>query len=72
MTSAEVTETLGSPNIVNTDQRRREVWICDKIATDRAYSVNSGGVSALILGAGGSLSGLGGAGATSDAGASSI
>jgi hypothetical protein len=61
MTSAEVTETLGSPNIVNTDQRRREVWICDKIATDRAYSVNSGGVSALILGAGGGLGGLGGA-----------
>ena len=72
MTSAEVTETLGSPNIVNTDQRRREVWICDKIATDRAYSANSGGVSALILGAGGGLGGLDGAGATSGGGASSI
>ena len=67
-------ETLGSSNIVNTDERRREVWICDKIATDWAYSANSGGVSALILGAGGGLGGLGGlggAGATSGAGASS-
>ena len=72
MTSAKVAETLGSPNIVNTDQRRREVWICDKIATDRAYSANSGGVSAWFLGAGGGLGGLGGAGATSGAGASSI
>lgn len=71
MTSAEVAETLGSPNIVTTDEQRREVWIYDKIATDRAYSASSGGVSALFLGAGGGVGGLGGAGANSGAGASS-
>ena len=56
MSSAEVVEVLGSPNMVTTDEKRREVWIYDKIATDRAYSASSGGVSALILGgdAGGS------------------
>ncbi len=71
MTSAEVAETLGSPNIVTTDEQRREVWIYDKIATDRAYSSSSGGVSALFLGAGGGVGGLGAGGASSRAGASS-
>ena len=56
MTNAEVVEVLGSPNMVTTDEKRREVWVYDKIATDHAYSTSSGGVSALILGglAGGS------------------
>jgi outer membrane protein assembly factor BamE (lipoprotein component of BamABCDE complex) len=56
MSSAEVVEVLGSPNMVTTDENRREVWVYDKIATDHAYSTSSGGVSALILGglAGGS------------------
>ena len=51
MSSAEVAQVLGSPNIVSTDEQRREVWIYDKIATDRAQSSSSGGVSILILGA---------------------
>lgn len=51
MSSAEVAQVLGSPNIVSTDEERREVWIYDKIATDRAQSSSSGGVSILILGA---------------------
>lgn len=56
MSSAEVVEVLGSPNMVSTDEKRREVWVYDKIATDHAYSTSSGGISALILGgnAGGS------------------
>ena len=49
MSGAEVAQTLGSPNIVSTDEERREVWIYDKIATDRAYSSSSGGVNALSL-----------------------
>lgn len=49
MTSADVVEALGSPNIVTTDEKRREVWVYDKIATEHAYSTTSGGVSALIL-----------------------
>jgi hypothetical protein len=36
MSSADVAQALGSPNIVSTDEERREVWIYDKIATDRA------------------------------------
>lgn len=51
MSGAEVAQMLGSPNIVSTDEQRREVWIYDKIATDRAQSSSSGGVSILILGA---------------------
>jgi outer membrane protein assembly factor BamE (lipoprotein component of BamABCDE complex) len=57
MSGAEVAQVLGSPNIVSTDEERREVWIYDKIATDRAYSSSSGGVNALILGFGGSSAG---------------
>lgn len=53
MSGADVAQALGSPNIVSTDEERREVWIYDKIATDRAYSSSSGGVNALILGFGG-------------------
>ena len=64
MSSAEVVEVLGSPNMVTTDENRREVWVYDKIATEHAYSTSSGGVSALILGglAGGDGAVGGGAG----------
>ncbi len=34
MSSAEVIEALGSPNVVTTDEQRREVWVYDKIATE--------------------------------------
>ncbi len=57
MSGAEVAGVLGSPNIVSTDEERREVWIYDKIATDSAYSSSSGGVAALILGGSGSVGG---------------
>ena len=43
----EVAEILGSPNIVTTDEERREVWIYDKISSDVVYS-ESGGGSGLI------------------------
>ena len=71
MTGAEVAEVLGSPNIVTTDAERREVWMYDKISTDRAYSTSSGGVSALFLGFGSNSAGLGGVGGNRGAGASS-
>jgi outer membrane protein assembly factor BamE (lipoprotein component of BamABCDE complex) len=71
MSGAEVAQALGSPNIVTTDEERREVWIYDKISTDRVYSTSSGGLSALILGAGGGAAGgIGGSGSAS-AGAAS-
>lgn len=49
MSGAEVATALGSPNIVTTDEQRREVWIYDKISTQKAFSRSSGGVSALVL-----------------------
>lgn len=56
MTSADVVQILGSPNMVTTDEQRRENWVYDKIATETAYSTSQGGVSALVFG------GIGGAG----------
>ena len=75
MTNAQVIEVLGSPNMVTTDEKRREVWVYDKVATEHAYSTSTGGLSALILGgvAGGSGAGGGGVGGStsSSAGATS-
>jgi outer membrane protein assembly factor BamE (lipoprotein component of BamABCDE complex) len=52
MSGAEVAQTLGSPNIVTTDEQGREVWIYDKIATEASYSTSSGGVGAVGAAAG--------------------
>ncbi len=71
MSGAEVAQALGSPNIVSTDEERREVWIYDKIATDQAYSASRGGINALILGFGGDVAGGGGIGASGSSGAAS-
>lgn len=75
MTSAQVVEALGAPNMVTTDDRRRESWVYDKIATETAYSSTAGGVNALIFGGGpagaGLLGGAGSAGVSSSAGARS-
>ncbi|MFC0408681.1 hypothetical protein [Roseomonas elaeocarpi] len=55
MSSAEVVEVLGAPNVVSTDDQRRENWVYDRIATQTVYSGSSGGVNALFLaGVGGS------------------
>lgn len=60
MSGADVVQVLGSPNIVSTDDQRREVWVYDKISTDTAYSTSSGGVNALVFGShGGALFGGG-------------
>jgi len=71
MSGAQVAEVLGSPNIVSTDEERQEAWIYDKIATDHAYSESRGGVSALILGWGGSVAGAASGNVSASAGASS-
>ncbi len=71
MSGADVAQVLGSPNIVTTDEERREVWIYDKIATDRVYSTSSGGVGALILGIGGNTAIAAGGSGSSNAGAAS-
>lgn len=75
MTSAEVVQVLGAPNLVSTDENRRENWVYDKISTETIYSSSSGGVNALVLGGGliGSAAAGGGVGAgySSGAGANS-
>lgn len=57
MTNAAVAEVLGAPNMVTTDEQRRETWVYDKVATDKVYSTSSGGVNAIIFGGGGSSAG---------------
>ena len=53
MSSADVIAVLGSPNIVTTDDLRRESWVYDKIATTASYSRSEGGVFLLLGGVGG-------------------
>lgn len=50
MSGSDVVGVLGSPNMVTSDEQRREVWVYDKISTERAYSADSGGIATLILG----------------------
>jgi hypothetical protein len=50
MSSADVVGVLGSPNMVTTDELRREVWVYDKVATESVSSGSSGGVNALFFG----------------------
>jgi outer membrane protein assembly factor BamE (lipoprotein component of BamABCDE complex) len=64
MSGAEVVEVLGSPNIVSTDEKGREVWVYDRISTDTVRSSSSGGILALIFG----TQGGGGGGALGHAG----
>jgi outer membrane protein assembly factor BamE (lipoprotein component of BamABCDE complex) len=71
MSGAQVAEVLGSPNIVSTDEQRREVWIYDKFATDAAYSKSSGGIASLLVGIGSVLGGAGAASYSEKSGASS-
>jgi outer membrane protein assembly factor BamE (lipoprotein component of BamABCDE complex) len=75
MSSAAVVEVLGSPNIVSTDDKRREVWVYDKVSTTSVHSSSQGGISTLLLGGvltGGAILGGGlGASSGSSAGAAS-
>jgi outer membrane protein assembly factor BamE (lipoprotein component of BamABCDE complex) len=50
MSGADVASVLGAPNLVTSDEERRETWVYDKISTERAYSADSGGISTLVLG----------------------
>lgn len=55
MSAAEVAEKLGSPNVVTTDEERREVWIYDKIATEVLYSESGAGLKFLTSGNSGGM-----------------
>jgi outer membrane protein assembly factor BamE (lipoprotein component of BamABCDE complex) len=50
MSAAQVAELLGSPNIVTTDEKRREVWIYDKVSTDRVDTSSSAYGTLIIIG----------------------
>jgi outer membrane protein assembly factor BamE (lipoprotein component of BamABCDE complex) len=72
MSSAQVAEILGSPNVVSTDENRREVWIYDKVSTEAVYSASTGGIPSLFIGlANGASAATGGAMVTQSAGAAS-
>ncbi len=53
MNSADVVAALGSPNMVTTDDQRREVWVYDKISTEVSYSQSGGYASIIVAGGGG-------------------
>ncbi len=50
MPASDVASILGSPNIVTTDEQRREVWIYDKVSSNRVDTRNSVGGSIIIFG----------------------
>jgi len=56
MSSAKVIQILGSPNVVTTDEERREVWVYDKIATEIVYSDSDAGIKFLTIGTSGAVS----------------
>ncbi len=56
MSSADVAQILGAPNVVSTDEERREVWIYDKLATDVVYSTSNAGIKFLTVGSSGAVS----------------
>ncbi|MEI7880659.1 MAG: hypothetical protein WCI95_07260 [bacterium] len=50
LSGSEVAEILGSPNIVSTDEKRREIWIYDKVSSSRVDTANSFAGGLIILG----------------------
>jgi outer membrane protein assembly factor BamE (lipoprotein component of BamABCDE complex) len=50
MDAASVIEALGSPNIVTTDDKRREVWVYDKVSTERVDSSRSDHATLILIG----------------------
>jgi outer membrane protein assembly factor BamE (lipoprotein component of BamABCDE complex) len=50
LSSAAVIEVLGSPNIVTTDDQRREVWVYDKVSTEHMDASTSSYGTLIILG----------------------
>ncbi len=73
LSGAEVAEILGTPNVVTTDEERREVWIYDRVSTQTAFSNSSGSAAASVFGipslSRGFLAGAGTASVSGSAGA---
>ena len=68
MSGADVATVLGAPNIVTTDEQRREVWVYDKVATEVVSSASGLSFSPFIL-ATGSIIGAGSGTISQSAGA---
>ncbi len=49
MSSAGVIEALGSPNVITTDEKRREVWVYDRVSSSDVRS-SSGGSLIIVFG----------------------
>jgi len=71
MSTSDVVEVLGSPNMVTTDDQRRESWIYDKVSTEKVYSTSSGGLGLIFGGIGGAVGGATGGSYSNSAGAAS-
>ena len=52
MSSADVVEVLGSPNMITTDSKHRETWVYDRVSTTVQSSNSGSGVWVLLFGAG--------------------
>lgn len=50
MTSADVVEVLGTPNMVTSDANHCETWVYDKISTEVSSSSSNSGVWFLLIG----------------------
>ena len=57
MSGAAVLSTLGSPNIVSTDDNRHEIWVYDRVSTEYVYSNSGTGIISLLGAASGSVAG---------------
>jgi len=68
MSGADVVALLGAPNIVTSDEQRREVWVYDKVASEVISSASGLGLSPFILFTG-SISGAGSGTISQSAGA---
>ncbi len=51
LSSTDVVEILGSPNMITTDDQRREAWVYDKVSTSISSEGSSSGVWLLVFGA---------------------
>ena len=50
LSGAAVIEILGSPNIITTDDKRRETWVYDKVSTERMDASSSSYGTLIIFG----------------------
>jgi len=57
MPGSEVVASIGSPNVVTSNEDRNEVWVYDKLATDVIHSKSSSGIWGVIFGPIGSAGG---------------